>query len=356
MSNVRIAILGNSFASKVQLPALRRVGGNEVIGIAGANGDKARATAAKWEIAVGTADYRELLDLEPDLVLISTPVHLHAPMVRDVLETSAAILCEKPFALDEAEAEEMCERAEGRAAWIDHQLRWNPCRKALRTLLAERWLGDLWHVEMDFTLSNPNPAARGYSWWYDRKRGGGILGALGSHMIDLLRSELGEVTTVRCQLDTFVPERMDASGVSQPVTADEHARVSLKFEDGVRADLVTSSAVMQGRDFHTRYTGSEGTLVIEREEILLGVKNGASELEPVESAGRLPTADEVDMPDAGPFARALPAFLEDVLAAVREGRTQIDGAPTFEDGVATQRVLDAARASHAQDGVWVPLG
>ena len=48
MSDVRIALLGNSFASKIQLPALRRVGGNEVIGIAGADSKKARATAARW--------------------------------------------------------------------------------------------------------------------------------------------------------------------------------------------------------------------------------------------------------------------------------------------------------------------
>ena len=356
MSDVRIALLGNSFASRIQLPALRRVGGNEVIGIAGADSKKARATAAEWEIPIGTDDYRELLALEPDLVLITTPVHLHRPMLLDALETGAAILCEKPFALDASEAEEMCGRAEGRAAWIDHQLRWNPCRVALRRMLADGWLGEPWHVEMDFSLSNPTPLERGYRWWYDAARGGGILGALGSHMIDLLRSEFGEVEAVRCQLDTFVTERADDDDVPRRVTADEHATFALRLQGGVRADLVTSTAVQSGRGFYTRYTGSEGTLVLDREERLLGCRPGSSTPEPIDGAPELPSAESQGMPDGGPFARALPAYLADVVAAVREGRTEIPGAATFADGLATQRVIDAARASHAAGGGWTEVG
>ena len=49
----------------------------------------------------------------------------------------------------------------------------------------------------------------------------------------------------------------------------------------------------------------------------------------------------------GPFARAEPLFLADVIAAVARGKTELPGAATFADGLACMRVLDAARASHA---------
>ena len=60
---VRIALLGNSFAEAIQLPALRHAGGNQVVGLAGGDGAKARATAERWDIPVATDDWTELLAL-----------------------------------------------------------------------------------------------------------------------------------------------------------------------------------------------------------------------------------------------------------------------------------------------------
>ncbi len=150
--SVRIAILGNSFAARTQIPALRWAGGNEIIGIAGRDAEKARATAAAFGIPHGTTDYRELLDLSPDLVLVSTPVHLHREMTLAALEVGAAVLCEKPFALDAAEAEEMAIQAEGKPAFLDHQLRWSPHLRAMREMCADGFLGEPWHLRYDMLL------------------------------------------------------------------------------------------------------------------------------------------------------------------------------------------------------------
>lgn len=64
---VRVALIGNSFAARAQLPALRWAGDNEVIGIAGADAQKARRTADEWEIPTATGHWEELLALDPDL-------------------------------------------------------------------------------------------------------------------------------------------------------------------------------------------------------------------------------------------------------------------------------------------------
>ncbi|MFT5287903.1 MAG: putative dehydrogenase [Planctomycetota bacterium] len=355
MSTVRIGILGNSFAGSVQLPALKVVGGNQVVGIAGAQLAKAKATADKWNIPLATDDYREVLALEPDLLIVSTPVHLHHKMVMDALKTKAAILCEKPFALNTSEAAQLVEAAQGRAALIDHQLRFSPVRRALREQLAAKAIGDVWHVEMDFSIAIPGFETRPYRWWYDEARGGGVFGALGSHMIDLLRFELGEVTAIRAQLDVLAKERKDADGCAHKVTADEHATFALRFESGARADLVTSTAVREARGFTTRYTGSQGTLLVQDEVRLLGGDSAAKAMTPAAGAAELPTAESLGMPNGGPFACALPGYLKEVLEMVRTQATTLEGAATFADGLAVQRILDAGRSSNVSGGGWVNI-
>ena len=83
---VRIVLFGNSQAEAVQLPALNHIGGNEVVGIAGYDAEKAAATAENWGIGRSTSNWRELLELDPDLVIVTTPVNLHYEMTRAALD------------------------------------------------------------------------------------------------------------------------------------------------------------------------------------------------------------------------------------------------------------------------------
>ena len=91
----------------MQLPALAHIGGNEVVGIAGLDAAKAEATARRWGIQHATCDWRELLDLVPDLVMVTTPVDLHAEMVRASLRSGAAVLCEKPLCASSEDVRKM---------------------------------------------------------------------------------------------------------------------------------------------------------------------------------------------------------------------------------------------------------
>lgn len=346
-NSVRIAILGNSFAARTQIPALRWAGGNEIVGIAGRDLEKARATAQTFGIPKATTDYRELLELSPDLVLVSTPVHLHREMTLAALDVGAAVLCEKPFALNQAEALEMATRAEGRPAFLDHQLRWSPHLRALKEMCADGFLGEPWHLRFDMLLAPTRFHERPWSWWFDASRGGGILGAIGSHMLDVVRWLFGEVETVHCELATFVPRRRDAQGALQPVTADDYAHLSLGFESGLTAELTTSIAIPSERDFYLQVTGSRGTLRLVDGDVLYAGASG-EELLPVEVEPALPTAAEFGMQEYGLFGRCLPLYLKDLLDVLRTGSRFLEHAADFEDGLAVQQILDAARASAAE--------
>ncbi len=346
MTDVRIVLLGNSFASKVQLPALRWAGGNQVVGLAGADATKARKTADEWDIPHATGDWRELMELDPNLVIVSTPVHLHAKMVRAALQTRAAILCEKPFALDAEEAAPLVEAAAGRLALIDHQLRWSPWRRALTAKVQEGFLGQPWSARVSMLFGSAKRLTAPWSWWYDASRGGGTLGAIGSHMLDALQLDLGGVQSVRAELRTHVPVRRDANGLQHEVTADERALCWLRMECGAEVNLEADVTAPGGGGSLVEYVGSEGSLRLVGETTLLAARHG--EEHAAVEVEEPPTCEQLGMPDQGPFARMLPAYLRDILGAVSRGESTLPRAATFADGLATVRIMDAARRSAAR--------
>ena len=352
-NSLRVAILGNSFAARVQLPALRWAGGNEVCALAGRDVEKVKATAAAWGIPHATGDWRTALETEPDLVLVTTPVHLHHEMTLGALDVGAAVLCEKPFALDADQASEMLQAARGRPAYLDHQLRFAPAHRRALELVREGVLGEPWHARFEILLPAGTYRDRPYRWWFDAARGGGILGALGSHMLDLLRWLWGDVEAVSADLRTFVKERPDPETAHpRRVTADEFAHLRLRFANGAHGELLTSCALPTEGTFELALFGSDAALRVRHgDELSLAKGGGAFEVQPLERT--LPSCADYEMEEYGAFGRCLPLYLRELVPAVAAKDAALEHAATFADGVAIQRVLDAARTSDEQSGAWV---
>jgi predicted dehydrogenase len=350
--HVRIALIGNSHAEAVQLPTLAHIGGNEVIGIAGHDAQKAAASAARWGIDRSTSDWRELLELEPDLVIVATPVDLHHEMVLGALDTGAAILCEKPFTLTVRQAEELARLAQGRLALINYQMRWNPNRRKIRSLCQSCFVGEVHHVRADLLLDISDFPERPYSWWSQSDRGGGVLGATGTHLIDNVQWMFGPIQAVSARLETVVPRRRDAAGVEHDVTSEDYAELWLRLESGARISLAVGFGLRGVARWVLEVAGSAGTLRLDREQHLVGGPHGA-ELAPIPSDTPWLPPEHYGIQGKGPFAALEGPFLSAVVDAVANGQTTLAEAATFADGVNNVRVLEAARRSSRADGSWV---
>lgn len=359
--SVRIGLLGNSFARLIQLPALRWAGANgapnEVVAVAGSRLAKAEETASQWAIPYATDDWSSLFSPGAkagplDLVIISTPVDLHAPMVRAAIKSGTAILCEKPFAMDGAEARNLRDAAAGHFALIDHQTRWSPWRRAFKGALADGICGDLWSARIQMRLGSVPRLQTPMNWWYDAARGGGVLGALGSHVLDGVMDQFNaRIESVSAELLTFIKERVGPAGAPAPVTADEEAILHCVTDSGLPL-MVEASVVGFGSERDTgqgslqEVRGSRGTLRLEGETELLFIPHGGAP-EPLE-VEPLPTVEELGMPMDNMFPRSLPGYLRDVIEAVAAGRKTLPGAATFDDAVHVMDVMDAARTSAAE--------
>ncbi len=353
---IRIGIIGAGFARTTQIPAFKACEGAQIVAISSAHRQHAEEVAREFGIEHVESDWRALVErYDIDLVSIVTPVATHCEMTLAALKRGKAVLCEKPMAMNADEARRMTERAgeAGVLALIDHELRFLPGRVQMRELVRRGDIGKVRHAKLTFRADSRADPSRPWNWWSDVKQGGGALGAIGSHVIDSWRWLLGtEVSEVIGNLATHIRERKDESGTTRGVTTDDEANLLVRFAQSELTEGATGSASMSlvepGRPEHRlELFGSLGALKIEEGGELWQAKVGEGDWRLVETdPGQLAPG----MRESG-WARGFTSFSKRIVEALREGRTTVDGAATFEDGYRTQVVLDAARQAH-ESGCW----
>ena len=356
---VGIGIIGAGFARKVQIPAFAACENAEIISVASGSLDNARSTAAEFGIGHFTDDWRETVVRDDvDLVCITTPPNLHKEMTLLAIEHGKHVLCEKPMAMDVAEAEEMAAAAKkaGVLALIDFELRFQPGRQKAFAMIRDGEIGKIRHAKWNFRAPHRGDPNLPWNWWSDIEHGGGALGAINSHILDSFHWFLGtEVSSVFCQLQTHVKRRPLAEGGFRDVTTDDEANMLLRFADSELTDDATglvSVSMVEQPEYVSRLEmfGTLGAIRIDHRGDVFIAKNGEADWTALDAE----FGEAVPgYPDTG-FPRGFMAFAPCIVEAIREGMSEIEYAATFADGLKVQRVHDAASESNAS-GCAVPI-
>jgi len=345
---VRIGIIGTGFARRVQLPGLKLVPGVTVTAVASGRRANADLVAKDFGIPHVFDDGADLARSgEADLILVSSTPDTHLRFGLAALEAGCHLLCEKPVTLSAPEALRLRDASAARprqVAWMDHELRYEPNRRKARDLIRSGAIGAVRHIEMALRPylrgdGRPQASTAPWSWWYDAGRGGGLLGAVGSHLIDLCRFwTASEAVSVAGTVETFTRERNDPSGAPHAVTADEYASWVMRMGSGAVATLTLSSVAHHGGGHWCQITGTEGSLVLTGEHQLhIGKAGGA--LEDITQPDDL---WEKTTPN-NMWARSFVRLMRDLVPVL--GGARASGTPaTLEDGWRIQRVMDAIRA------------
>jgi predicted dehydrogenase len=187
-------------------------------------------------------------------------------------------------------------------------------------------------------------------WRQTRAEGGGVLGDIGSHLIDLAHWLLGPIARVRCDLRTFTRERPISGGRMAPVDVDDAASCWFEFAAGA-VGVMNVSGVCLGRGNHQRIEvyGTKGGVVY---EIDAPADRGGDRLEVCFGAAQHRTAGMATaLTRPRHQATPLDPFL-DFFRAIRAGRRP---AVTFDDALRVQAVLEAAEESAAAGGAWIDV-
>jgi len=348
---IRIAIVGTGFGKSVQIPGFRACSDAEVYAICASTLEKAQALQQELGIVHAFANYKAMLKLpELDLVSIATPPHLHKSMAVAALKAGKYVLCEKPTAMNLSEARTMWKQAKdsNRVALIDHELRLNPARRRVKELVDGEFIGKLRHVQIALAGSFRADSSRTWDWWSDKKRGGGVLGAIGSHQIDLLRWWFGEVESACGYVQTFVKERpLPGSQKLRRVTTDDFCWFALDFEKNGVAQVQLSVVARHSSQTRIEIYGDEGSLLLIDEKLYAGRTGEA--LKEITDLAPLPNVPGVP---EGVFPRTFGLFADYLIDCLMKNKQPELGA-TFYDGMQCQAVIDAIRKSSLKSGRWV---
>lgn len=318
-----------------------------------------------WEKSA--TDWRAVMgDPEIDLIDISTPNDSHAEIALAAAAAGKAILCEKPMARDVTEAEKMVAavRKARVVNMVCHNYRRVPALALAQTMIAGGELGDRifhfraryaqdWIVDPEFPLVWRLQAGAA---------GSGALGDLGSHIVDLGRYLVGEFREVCATVETFIKQRPlpDREATRGKVTVDDAVSVLGNFRNGALATLeATRFAPGRKNSLTIEINGSAGSLVfdLERMNRLQFYRTGDAETERgfrdiIVTEKSHPYVERWWPPGhllgyEQTFVHTIADFVKGVVA----GKSP---APTFADGLATQRVLNAI-AESARQKKWVRL-
>ena len=259
----------------------------------------------------------------------------------------------KAFRRDVREARAMLEAAEraGVVHLVGHEFRWQPERAIVARAVAEGLIGKpKFMTFLQYIALVANPESRMPRWWFDTSAGGGWVGASGSHIVDQVRTTLGEFASLSAALPTVS---------AREGGAEDSYVLRFQLTNGVEGIMQQTAGAWGPPASMTRVAGTLGTVWVESGAVKIADRNGVRDL-PVPSDLVLPPPPEPsDDPrkqfsvlELGPYTR-----LCEALRAAMEGKALASAVPvpTFVDGVACMEVLDGIRKSAANQGALVTL-
>ncbi len=239
---IRVGVVGTSwFTETFHILPLKSHPGAEVAAVCGRREDYTQEIARKHAIPHAFIDYEAMIQhANLDAVVVSAPDDLHHSMSMTALEAGKHVLCEKPLALNAAQAREIvaCAEDKGVVQMTNFSYRWMPNNQYMKQLVEQGYTGKPYHSHFRFHFGYGGGGD--YAWRFDRQRSNGALGDMGSHMIDLARWLVGEIEWVSASLGIHIERQGPEGGTLDP--ANDTALLNLGFANGAQGSILASAA------------------------------------------------------------------------------------------------------------------
>ncbi len=352
MRKLRFGLIGaGSWAVSSHLPCIdRRRDEVEFVGVSRKGEEPLERIRREWGFEVASEDYRDLLGLDLDVVVVSSPSGLHHEHAKAAMEAGAHVLVEKPFTIAPAEAWDLVETADRLSRHLLVVFGWNyrPMVRTAKALLEQHGIGTVEQLSIQMAsatrelLSNtgaypdadpataPDPA----TWTDPRLSGGGYAQAQLSHALGLALWFTG------LRADSVFALMAAPGGAA----VELHDALAVRYQGGAIGTVSGGSAHRdEAGDKHQlefRAIGSEGQLHVDVERELVRLRR---------DDGRVDVTLPVAPGDGAYDAEGPPNVLLDLAL----GRRAINESPG-ELAARTVELLDAAYRS-AGSGALEPV-
>jgi len=246
--------------------------------------EAAKDAAARYGFEASTDDWKALVSSkEIDIVDISTPNNTHAEIAIAAAKAGKHIICEKPLARTAEEAKQMYEAVE--KAGVIHMVAFNyrrtPAVALAKKIIDEGRIGSLLNFRGTYLQDWSADPSSPLSWRFNKSiAGSGTLGDIGTHVIDIARYLVGDISAVQAILRNIIKERpvqqggLDKLGAAeklnnapkQPVDVDDELLTLLKFKNGAVGSLEATRNAYGRNNFLTfEVHGTKGSLYFDYE-------------------------------------------------------------------------------------------
>lgn len=188
MSKLKAGIVGcGGIANNKHLPAIKKLGEVDLIAFCDIIEEKAKKACEDFgaEGAQIFIDYKQMLTLNLDIVYVCTPNRSHCEISVAALKSGKNVMCEKPMAINSAEAQTMVDTAKqcGKLLTIGYQNRYRPDSLYLKAECEKDTLGEIYYARAKAIRRRAVP-----TWGVflnEKEQGGGPLIDIGTHALDL---------------------------------------------------------------------------------------------------------------------------------------------------------------------------
>ncbi|MDQ0115744.1 Gfo/Idh/MocA family protein [Paenibacillus harenae] len=320
---LQIGIVGTGWFGRMHAEKLAKLEGVKVSAFTATTQEKADQEAAKYEGARGYSSIHTMLDdRKLDAVYICVPPFAHGEIEQALVARGIPFLVEKPLAADEETPARLLKEIEGKKliTSVGYHFRYMDGTSRAQELLRERTVG----MALGYWMGS----MPGVSWWRKMEGSGGQFVEQTTHIVDLLRYTVGEVSEVYAAYGSRV-----MTDVEQGVTVPDVGTVTLKLENGAVATISNTCAIPAGDRAGLHIYTNKGVLELSHAGLL-----------DVEAGRRTEYANR-----SNPYELENDAFLH----AVRTGDSSRIRS-TYADAWHTHRVTIAANQS-ALSGLPVKL-
>jgi len=337
----QIGIVGGGNISETHARAAHEIGGVEIAAVYGNNRDKAARLA---QLYGGTVyeNLEALLEHKPlDMVMIGSPSGLHAEQGIAAARRGLHVLVEKPIDISTARADLLineCERAQVKLG-ICFQDRVAPDIVRLKQLVDAGRLGKPILISGRVKWYRPTDYYQNSRWRGTFELdGGGALINQGVHTVDLLLWLMGDVARVNAKAITALHD----------IEVEDTVVAALEFANGAIGTLEAATSVYPGYPRRVELTGSEGTIILEDNQIVAAdLRNGVVDpvrSEPGDKKETNPSSTSPVVSDVSGHRR----ILEDFLRAIEtDGRPICDGYEGRRSVELVQAIYESSRTGES---------
>jgi predicted dehydrogenase len=336
--SVRVGVIGCGVQGRVHLDQYRQLDGVEIAAVCDLDPVRVEAAARDYGAARHATDYRALLAGEPlDLISLCTMPDSHCAIATATLQAGAHVICEKPMAMNAAEAERMIEvaRASQRLLTVGLNMRYMAAAGWLHRYVAEGGISQPVHTHAWVF-------ATGIPWWgkhYVRAlSGGGIVASTAVHVLDLALYVAGypEPVTVSATTARLFPGKRGGTAPDAAARAaydvEDQAAALIRFADG-------SSMTLHAAWCHDRVEDDTGFEMVGPAGVVAWPLRVTAERD-----GRPVDLTPPDVPETS----GLDSVRLELADVIRRAQAGEPGLVTPTQALTLQRLIDAIYASAAQ--------